>query len=289
MAIDIEFLDQLSRFRMVMKKKVISQYQGMRESALPGEGLIFKDHAMYTPGDDFRAIDWNIYARTERLFVRHYEEERNMHMHIILDASSSMNFGSPVKKFDFASMIGLGFAHMGVKENSRFTFATFSDTIDLIKTTGSGKNIMKIVDHLNRLKIGGQTKLMDSMESYKRNIRSKSMILLISDFLYDTEELKEIMLRYRKNYMYLIQVLDPMEKELTLKGDVILKDMESSASLRTFVSARSRMQYKKRLEDHIIEIRDLCAHFRGKFAFTTTDVPIFEAFYHILFSAGEAS
>ena len=142
---------------------------------------------------------------------------------------------------------------------------------------------------INRLKIGGQTKLMDSMESYKRNIRSKSMILLISDFLYDTEELKEIMLRYRKNYMYLIQVLDPMEKELTLKGDVILKDMESSASLRTFVSARSRMQYKKRLEDHIIEIRDLCAHFRGKFAFTTTDVPIFEAFYHILFSAGEAS
>ncbi len=282
MGIDVSFLDELNRFRMIMKKKVISQYQGGKESTMPGGGLVFKDYSMYSAGDDFRTIDWKVYARTEKLFVRRFEEERNMLMHIILDASSSMNFGSPVKKFDYAAMIGLGFAFMSMKENGRYSFATFSDKLDILNV--GSKDLIKIVDHINRLKIGGQTKLVDSMENYRKNIRSKSSIILISDFLYELDEIKEILLRYRKNYVRLVQVLDPVEAELDLKGDVILKDMESSASLRTYVSSRFRDQYKKRLADHVLEIKDLCSHFRFSFITVTTDTPIFETFYNILFS-----
>lgn len=283
MSIDPEFLDELNRFRLIIKKKVISQYQGTKESTMPGEGLIFKDFAMYSPGDDFRTIDWRVYARTEKLFIRRFEEERNTFMHVVLDASSSMNFGSRIKKFDYAAMVGLGFAFMSMKENGHYSFATFSDKLDIIKT-GSGRDLIRIMDHINKLKIGGQTKLVDSMENYKKNIKSKSVIIIISDFLYEIDEIKEILLRYRKNYVRLVQVLDPLEIEFDLKGDVVLKDMESNASLRTFVSSRFRSQYKKRLDEHILEIRDLCGHFGCSFVTVSTATPIFETFYNILFS-----
>ena len=87
MSLDASFLDELNRLRILLKKKVISQYKGIRESTVQGEGLIFKDFTMYTPGDDFRTVDWRVYARTEKLFIRRFEEERNMFMHVILDAS----------------------------------------------------------------------------------------------------------------------------------------------------------------------------------------------------------
>lgn len=282
MKIDASYLRQLDRFRIVLKQRVITKYQGQHESTLAGEGLIFKDHAIYAPGDDIRKIDWNVYARTEKLFVRRYEEERNMLTHVIVDASKSMDFGKPMSKFEYAAMLGLGFAYLTMRDNGRFNFATFSDKLEIIKSD-HGKNIMKIINHLNSLGIGGKTNLVDSLMAYKNQINTKSLLVIISDFLYDIKDIKEIMLRYKKNYIYLIQVLDPEEIELTLKGDVILKDMESSVSLRTFVSNRLRESYKKRLKDHMLEIKDICVKSRSAFITAPTNQTVFDSFYNILF------
>lgn len=282
MAIDIDFLRQLDRFRLMLKQKVLSRFQGEHSSALPGEGLVFKDYSTYSRGDDIRNIDWNVYARTEKLFIKRYEEERNMIMHIILDASASMNFGRQVKKFEYAAMLGLGFAYMSMRDNGKFNFATFSDKLEILQTNG-GRNIISIVDHLNKLNIGGKTNLIVSMEKYKTNILSKSIIVIVSDFLYDPADIKEIIMRYRKNYLFLIQVLDPVEKELDLQGDLILRDMETKDTLRTFISQRFRNQYKRRLADHCLELKDICDHFKASFVSTTTDTPVFDTFYNILF------
>ena len=106
--IKTDFLHELDRFSLVVHKRVTSNYAGPRRSIAFGRGVVFKDHRIYAPGDDYRAIDWKVFARTDDLYIKTYEEERNLVVHIIVDFSSSMNFGKPVTKFDYASMIGVG-------------------------------------------------------------------------------------------------------------------------------------------------------------------------------------
>src|SRR3989338_5656678 len=98
--IDTSFLAQLARFSLVIKHRVLSQYAGSRQSAAFGRGTVFKDHRPYAPGDDFRNIDWKVFARTDDLYIKNYEEERNLTVHIIIDTSASMNFGSATKKIE---------------------------------------------------------------------------------------------------------------------------------------------------------------------------------------------
>ena len=115
--IKTDFLHELDRFSLVVHKRVTSNYAGPRRSIAFGRGVVFKDHRIYAPGDDYRAIDWKVFARTDDLYIKTYEEERNLVVHIIVDFSSSMNFGKPITKFDYASMIGVGFAYLAMKDN----------------------------------------------------------------------------------------------------------------------------------------------------------------------------
>src|SRR3989344_7468714 len=114
--IDTNFLNQLDRFSLIVYKRVTSSYAGEKRSIAEGRGLVFKDHRMYARGDDVKLIDWKVYARTDDLYVKRYEEERSLSVHILIDCSASMNFGRKMKKFDYASMIGVGFAYLAMKD-----------------------------------------------------------------------------------------------------------------------------------------------------------------------------
>src|SRR3989344_8933418 len=110
--IKTDFLRQLDSFTLVIKKRVTSSFTGERRANYVGSGLIFRDYSNYVYGDDFKNIDWRVFARTEKLYVKKYEEDRNLTVHIILDFSGSMDFGSKIKKYEYASMIALGFSYI---------------------------------------------------------------------------------------------------------------------------------------------------------------------------------
>ena len=131
--INTDFLDQLDRFHLVVKKRVTSSYVGPRKSIIAGRGLTFKDHRIYSPGDDIRLIDWKVFGRTDDLYIKTFEEERNLTAHIIMDSSASMGFGKPISKFDYAAMLGVGFAYLSMRENERFQFSTFSEKLDVFQ------------------------------------------------------------------------------------------------------------------------------------------------------------
>ena len=118
--ITTEFLDELSRFNLVVQKRVTSNYIGPRKSIAAGRGLTFKEHRPYAPGDDIRLIDWKVFARTDDLHIKTFEEERNLTVHSIIDTSASMGFGKPVSKFDYAAMLGVGFGYLAMRENEKF-------------------------------------------------------------------------------------------------------------------------------------------------------------------------
>jgi uncharacterized protein (DUF58 family) len=282
MAIDLSFLHKLDRMSLIVNKRLTSNYVGERRAVATGRGLIFKDHAMYTPGDDFRAIDWKVLARLDKLFVKRYEEERNLTVHIILDYSGSMAFGGRTKKFEYADMLGLGFCYMAMKHNERFVVSTFADRLEVFKPKRGRSNLMRVLDYLNTKKPKGLSKFESSIAAYKKRINTRSYVVILSDFLYDPDEIKNAIKRYRDHHLVLIQVLDKTETDLNIEGDFKLIDVETDDTLRTFISPYARKNYLEQLADHQAKIKKACDEIGAKFFVFSTEYPIFDAFYEVL-------
>lgn len=280
--IDTSFLAQLARFSLVIKQRVLSQYSGSRQSMAHGKGNIFKDHRPYTAGDDFRNIDWKVFARTDDLYIKNYEEERNLTVHIIIDTSASMNFGSTVKKIDFASMLGVGFAYLSLRENEKFQFATFAETITFFPSRRGMGQLAAMIDYLNGIRPAGVSKLAPALEQYKKFIGSRAMVILISDFLVPLEEINKALFQLGNQQVKVLQVLDPMERHFGLSGDYRLEDSETHDTLQTNVSPRLKLEYRTKLEEHLAGITQTCGNLKFSFQTLTTDMPIFDAFYETL-------
>lgn len=282
MVIDTSFLRQLDRFDVILKKRVISNYAGARQSKSYGTGLVFYDYKEYVPGDDFRAIDWKLYARTEEFYVRRYEEERNMRIHVVIDSSASMNYGSGAyKKFEYASMVGLGFCYMAFRNNESFEVSTFAEQLNVFKAKKGMNKLIGVLDTLNNITPKGKSFFRNSIEQYKTAVRTKSLVIIISDFLFDPEELKNTLYLFKKSEVMVVQVLDSSERELSIQGDVILNDSETADKMRTFISNKLIENYSEKLLDHVYNMKKICDSFNVKFLSVSTETPIFEAFYSL--------
>jgi len=282
--ITAEFLDQLSRFSLIVHKRVTSNYAGSRRSITQGRGIMFKDHRMYAPGDDFRSIDWKLFARTDDLYIKNFEEDRNIIVHIIIDNSASMNFGSSnMTKFDYASMIGIGFAYLSLRENGKFQFATFSDQLTVFSSKKSRSQIMVMIDYLNDLKKGKESDFKDCMMKYRKFIQSRSLVIIISDFMYDIEQIKVPLYLFGGHNIKLVQVLDPLEVDLKgIEGDYNLQDLETNQIFRTYISPKLKNNYKNKLHEHNSKIKDVCNKLGVEFYSLHTNRAIFDSFYEVL-------
>ncbi len=280
--ITADFLHSLDRLNIIIKKKVVSSFTGERETELIGSGLLFRDYNPYSQGDDFKHIDWKIFGRTDKLFVKRFEEDRNLTVHVILDCSGSMNFGSKIKKYDYAGMIGLGFVHLAMKNNENFVLSTFDDKLDFFRPRKGKAHLATIIDYLNTKKPTGLTKFQDALEHYKKLIHSKSLIVIISDFFYEPEVIKNVLYRFRRNKITLIQVLDPLETTLSIEGDYNLVDLENNQTMHTFIDPYLRQQYLNVLKDHTQKLAKVCTDIRADFHTVHSGEQIFDVFYKIL-------
>ncbi len=280
--IDTSFLAQLARFNLIIKKRVTSSYTGAQRSSIMGTGTELKDMRKYESGDDIRLINWNVYARTDKLHIKRFEEEKNLTSHIIVDYSKSMNFGKKYTKFDYGSMLGIGFAYLAMKNNDRFEFSTFSDDLNPIKARRGMRHLASIVDYLNKLKTKGISHFEDMMGHYRKTIRSKSVVVIISDFLMEPEDIKNGMMQFRNHDLKVIQILDKEEKELKIEGDIKLRDSETDKVMRTYVSKRLRQEYMEELDDHSAKIQEIVEGMGGKFYCATTYDDVFDVFHYML-------
>src|SRR3989344_6727309 len=152
MKVDPLFLKQLDKFSIILKKKVTSSFAGEHQSPFMGSGLIFSEYSNYRPGDDFKHIDCRAYARTNRLFVKRFEEDRELAVHVLVDFSSSMNFGSSLKKYEFASQLGLGFCSIALKNNEKFVLSTFDTSLEFFRPQKGQRQLGAIIDFLGSKK-----------------------------------------------------------------------------------------------------------------------------------------
>ncbi|MFB6207946.1 MAG: DUF58 domain-containing protein [Candidatus Nanohaloarchaea archaeon] len=278
--IEIDFLDELDRFQLALKKNSLEMQEGEQSSESTGHGMIFKDHKQYVPGDDIRRIDWKAYARTGDYFVKRYEEEKNVTLHVLLDRSSSMNYGSP-SKYDYAAKIGIALAYMALNTNDRYRFSVFSETLTDISSGRRNANLAKIVDTLNSMRQTPESKIERCVTEYSSRIKNKSAVIILSDFLSDIESIESGLESLQNTDALLVNVFDSNELNPGMEGDKILTDPESDSRLRTYLSKRTKERYRGRLQEHISELEEVAHGHGAEYLQVSTQQDIFESFLSV--------
>ncbi len=280
MAIELDFLEELDRFQLALKKNSRELREGEQQSATTGQGMIFEDHKKYVPGDDIRKMDWNVYARTEELFIKRFEEEKSITVHVLVDRSSSMDYGK-INKYEFASKIGLAIAYMVSNTNDRFRFSVFSETVTDISSGRRNANMAGLVDTLNGLRKTPESMVERCLTEYASRIQNKSMVVVISDFLTDIEGIEAGVERLKGTDTVLVNTLDVTELDPDFEGDAILKDPESDSTLRTYLSRRTKEGYQDRLEEHTDRIEEIAERNGARYIKLSTGDDIFESFLSV--------
>jgi len=276
--IDGDFLKQLDKFALVIKKRVTSSFVGERQTAYTGSGLLFRDYATYSYGDDFKNIDWKVYARSDKLFVKRFEEDRNLTVHVIIDFSKSMDFK---RKFEFASKIGLGFCYLALKNNENFVLSSFGEDLQFFKAAKGRGQLNVVIDYLNTQKPRGGSDFK-SLANYKSLISSKALVVVISDFFYDINDVKDVLVRFKNNRIKLVQVLDAFERKLDISGEYDLVDLETGSELKVNFDAYQKQKFFENLRDHNSKLQEFCDEIRAKFHSVGTDEELFDVFYRIV-------
>jgi len=278
--IDPAFLDELDRFDVTMKRDIASRYAGEQESPEIGEGLTFSDFRQYVPGDDTRLIDWKLYARTEELYIKQFEAERNVTLHVLLDTSASMAFGEDDRnKFEYAAKLGLGYAYLFAEENNDFRFTAFGTELERLDGGRSNRGeLLQVIDRLNEYELDDRTDFEGMLTAYADSIRSRSLVVVVSDFVGDVEAIASGAAALAENEVVFAQVLTHEELDPAVTGDTIFEDSESDAEVRTYFGGSQVQRYRDRLQAHVDEIDSRCEELQVAHALVDTGEDFFDSF-----------
>lgn len=278
--IDVEFLDELDRFNLALNKHSEELYEGEQKSGKTGTGMIFEDHKKYVPGDDIRRIDWKAYARTNEYFIKRFEEEKSVTLHILLDRSSSMDYGE-ANKYEYGAKLGIATAYMASQTSDRYRFSVFSETVTDISSARRSLNPRDLVNTLNTLGYTPESRFERCLTEYSEYIRNTSVVIVISDFLSDLDDISTGIGRLADSDVVLVNVMDATELEPDFAGDTVLTDPESDNRLRTYMSDRVVGSYRSRLDRHIGQV-EAAAHEHGaRFLQLSTADDFFDAFLQL--------
>jgi uncharacterized protein (DUF58 family) len=232
LTLDSRFLRKLERFEIVPRGLYRGGQLGHPRSPSRGTGMEFADHKEYSAGDDIRYLDWNLYARLEELFIKLFEQEEAVPIHILLDTSGSMGVGTP-SKASLGARLAAALAYVGLANQDHVRLSLFADGLVSSSKSLTGKTrIYELLDFLDAPP-RGTTDVPKALESFSQQTRTAGVMFVISDFLDAQDVLQSLRkLAGRKFGIYALHLLAPEELRAELCGDVELCDVESGRTLR---------------------------------------------------------
>ena len=255
-----EFLHKLEYLHMVSRKTFIGTNRADRRMRKIGSGIEFADHRNYSMGDDFRYIDWNVYGRIDKLLLRLFEEEEDLHIYILIDASKSMLIGEPLK-LHYALQMAAALTYIGLANLDRVGIVPFSDKLHPHLPVARGKQrIFKVFDFLRQIEAAGPTKLKTVTDSFVHRYKRKGLAIVISDF-YDPQGFEEGInsLRYNGFEPFVLQIYDQREVNPNFHGDLTLVDCETGASKEITISKALIEAYKREHDKYCDELSNYCS------------------------------
>jgi uncharacterized protein (DUF58 family) len=263
--LDPVVLDRIKRMDVRARLVVEGFITGQHRSPFNGFAVEFAAHREYSPGDELRHIDWKVWSRTDRLYIKEYEEETNLKCTILLDRSKSMRYGdqtgNKISKFDYAATTAASLAWMHQQQQDAVGLVLFSNQIDLALKPASNPSHLKLMLHeLEQATPDRQTDVGDVFQALAAQIRRRGMVILISDLFVDTARLAKSLqqFRLRRHEVIVFQVMHNDELTFPFQDNTLFRGLETDVRLHTEPRAL-RDSYLQSLERHQAEIRRICA------------------------------
>ncbi len=269
-------LDALRNIEMVARTMVEGSLTGLHCSPYHGFSSEFSEYRKYCPGDSVKYLDWQAYARTDRYYVKRFEDETNTHSYIILDQSGSMGLGAGKnRKFNYACYVAAAFIYLMHRQKDAVGLFTYTDKIkEYFPAQCSRVHIMALLSHLENISPSGTSDAAPCFHRIAETVHRRSIVLIFSDF-FDTnpEFLKSLRhFRHKNCEVILFRILDPLETDFPFRGLLEFHDMESD-ELMEVESEDSRSSYLEALEENTRKIKQICGRMNVSFESFNTKTP----------------
>jgi uncharacterized protein (DUF58 family) len=281
-----ELLRRLEQFQLLARRRAKSSARGERRSRARGQSVEFADYRNYVAGDDFRYLDWNLYGRLERLFLKLYEEERELPVRIFLDASESMTFGEP-RKFDFARQVAAAVGYVALCGFDRVSVVTFPDleataenSAELaargaLRAVRGRKSALQFFQSINELTARGATALNESLRRGALQARQAGAAVVLSDFLDPAGYESGLTALVGRGFQVsAVQILAPDELSPATFGDLRLIDSETGGQQEVTFGKYRLNAYRQTVENFCQRLREFCTVRGVNFFRAASDTPL---------------
>ncbi|MGE5174934.1 MAG: DUF58 domain-containing protein [Hyphomicrobiales bacterium] len=274
--LDPHFVSKLTRLDLKARLVVEGFLTGLHRSPYHGFSVEFAEHRQYMPGDPLRHLDWKVLAKSDRKYLKQYEEETNLRASILVDTSASMGYGSHgITKLDYARQLAAALAYLMLSQNDAVGMFAFAagrgERIPPRSTMGHMRPLLLL---LERLEAAGGTDFAASLHALAERIGQRGLIVILSDLLDDPERITQAIhhFRHQKHEVLVFHVLDPQEVSFEFEREAVYVDLESGDRVTTRPQ-ELRADYRARVRDWRDRLRQACIEKRADYVPLTTDLP----------------
>jgi uncharacterized protein (DUF58 family) len=280
--LDPATLSRIDNLELLARIVVEGFLNGLHHSPYLGLSVDFAEHRAYMPGDDIRRIDWRLWARTDRFYVKEFEADTNANFSVILDISRSMDFGTGITKLDYARYLAACLAWFSRKQRDRVGLITFdADMVDRVPP--SAKNLNVVLHTLDRVKAGKPGQLRAPLLKIAETFHRRSILAVISDFYEEPKAVIDAvnLLRAKGNDVIVFQILDPAELDFPFPDAANFQDLETGERIPV-VPENFRARYREQMSAHVKEMENRFGANRIDYALFSTAMPLDYALFHFL-------
>ena len=278
-------INTLDNLQLKAKFIVEGFMTGLHKSPLHGFSVEFSEHRSYTPGDETKNIDWKLWSKTDKYYIKRFEEETNLLCHIFLDSSQSMSFSSNnVTKFEYAQMLAAALSYLIIKQRDSLGLHIFDSKIrQTIRPKSTKNHLNTILSVMDKIKIGHKTNISEILHVGAEKIKKKGFIILLSDLFDSSQKIINSLkhLRYYKHEVLVFHILDKQEIELNYNEKIIFEDLENDNQIIT-EPRQIKKSYKKEMNERIEYFNTECSGMNISYNLFLTDQLLDLALYQFL-------
>lgn len=272
----------LSRLELLARAKKQGSKSGRHVSPNKGFSVVFAEHRQYAPGDDIKDLDWRVYGKNDKYYIKQYIEETNLRATIVLDASGSMNYkgeaassvaGATVSKYEYGQYLASALSYLMIKQQDAVGLVTFDDKIRAnIRAASRPSQVRLILEELHNTNCAGDTNLAGILHEVAERIPSRGMVFIISDFFDKAEAVVEALhhFAFKKHELVLFHVMAEEELSFSFNKSQEFKDLELTGTKIKVDPMSIRNAYLQRVREHVAKLEKVCGQLRADYVPITT-------------------
>ena len=279
--VDPAALERVASLQLIARTVVESFISGQHRSVYKGFSVEFAQHRQYARGDEIRHIDWKVFGKSDRLFIKQYEEETNLRATICIDASGSMKYaGGGEQKFAYARKVAAALAHLMIGQSDSVGLVTFDTDIRThVPPRSTSSHYLNLLKILAKLEPGSETNLARILHSLSSQLKRRGLVIVISDLFAPMDDLKNALAHFHhhRHEVILLQVVDPHEVTFPFDSVAEFRSLERDNHRVKLDASRVRKHYLERFENFTRKLQETCHQFHYDHVMLSTDKPFDQA------------